>query len=366
MSRVPVARRMVTADRRRLAVSLIGVGAAIGLVLLVQGLWSGQLVQLTAYEDHAGADLFVAQKGTESMLGDASVVPLAVAIEIGEMSGVISADPVHIHYTVLDLHGAREFVLLVGSRPDGLGGPWELTAGRQAQSGDEVVLDRTLAEQHGLATGDRVTMLGRDLVVVGLSQGTRSWMTSLVFITADAAADLTGGGRVASFILVRTDQPGAVAAVIGESSGLDALTPDFLAANDRRVLAGVMARPVRLMIAVTLAAAALLVSLTVYSAVVERIRDYGVFKAIGAGRSRLIGIVLGQAVTVSIGGTVLGWFVYLGGSRLIRWLRPQFWFSIEPGDLLVVSGGALAMAAVAAVLPSHRLARLDPAAVYRG
>jgi putative ABC transport system permease protein len=217
---------MVTADRRRLAVSLTGVGAAIGLVLLVQGLWSGQLVQLTAYEDHVGADLFVAQRGTESMLGDASVVPLAAAAEIGEISGVSSADPVHIHYTVLDLHGAKEFVLLVGSTPDGLGGPWELAAGRQARSGDEVVLDRTLARQHGLATGDRVTMLGRDLVVVGLSEGTRSWMTSLVFITADTAADLTGGGEVASFILVQTDRPATVAAAIGESGSVDALFPD--------------------------------------------------------------------------------------------------------------------------------------------
>lgn len=45
---VPVARRMTTADPRRLAVSLLGVGAAIGLVLLLQGLWNGQLLRINA------------------------------------------------------------------------------------------------------------------------------------------------------------------------------------------------------------------------------------------------------------------------------------------------------------------------------
>lgn len=35
---VPLARRMMTAEPKRLAVSLLGVGAAIGLVLLLQGL----------------------------------------------------------------------------------------------------------------------------------------------------------------------------------------------------------------------------------------------------------------------------------------------------------------------------------------
>lgn len=366
MNGVPIARRMLTADRRRLAVSLIGVGAAIGLVLLVQGLWAGQLVQLTAYEDHAGADLFVAQRGAESLLGDASVVPLSVAADIAAMPGVTRADPVHVHYTVLDLHGSKELVLLVGSVPGGMGGPWELAEGREARFDGEVVVDRTLAEDHGLATGEQVSILGRDFRVVGLSEGTRSWMTSLVFTTADTAADLTGGGDVASFILVRTDEPAAVAAATGESSVVDALLPDFLAANDRRVLAGVMARPIGLMIAVSFAAATLVVSLTVYSAVIERIREYGVLKAIGANRSRLTGIVLGQAVTVALGGTAFGFVVYLGGSRLIRWLLPQFWFSIRPAQVLAVSAAALVMAAVAAVLPSRRLSRLEPAVVYRG
>ena len=48
LGRVPVARRMMTAQPTRLVVSLLGVGAAIGLVLLLQGLWNGQLEQITA------------------------------------------------------------------------------------------------------------------------------------------------------------------------------------------------------------------------------------------------------------------------------------------------------------------------------
>ena len=364
--RVPAARRMTTADPKRLAVSLLGVGAAIGLVLLLQGLWNGQLVQITAYEDHVGADLFVAQSGTESILGDRSTVPLTALEELAAVAQVQQADPVHIHYTVFDLHDEKEFVLLVGSDPKGLGGPWELSEGRAPVAIGEAVLDRTFAEEHDLDVGTEFEMGGRAFQTVGVSEGTRSWMTSLVFVTADTAQEMTGGGEVATFLLVRTAQPDAAAAAIRARTGLDPILPTTLADNDREILAGIMEGPVLLMIGIAFAAATLVVALTVYSGVVERLREYGIVKAMGAGRSQILRLILGQTILLALGGSGVGYLLYLGGAWLVGQLRPQFWFSLESRDLFVIAAASAVMALVAALMPARRLGRLDPASVYRG
>ena len=364
--RVPAARRMTTADPKRLVVSLLGVGAAIGLVLLLQGLWNGQLVQITAYEDNVGADLFVAQSGTESILGDRSTVPLAAIEELAGVPEVQQADPVHIHYTVFDLHGEKELVLLVGSDPGDLGGPWELSGGRAPAATGDAVLDRTFAEEHDIGVGTEFEMGGRTFRTVGLSEGTRSWMTSLVFVTAETAQEMTGGGEVAPFLLVRTDEPDAAAAAIRASTGLDPLLPATLAENDREIMAGIMEGPVLLMIGIAFAAATLVVALTVYSGVVERLREYGIVKAMGAGRFRILRLILGQTILLAVAGSVVGYLMYLGGAWLVGQLRPQFWFSLQWRHLMVLSGAAIGMGLVAAIIPARRLGRLDPASVYRG
>jgi putative ABC transport system permease protein len=357
---------MTTADPKRLAVSLLGVGAAIGLVLLLQGLWNGQLIQITAYEDHVGADLFVAESGTESILGDRSTVPLAALDEISAVPQVGQADPVHIHYTVFDLHGGKEFVLLVGSDPAGLGGPWELSGGRAPQAIGEAVLDRTFAEEHDLDVGNEFEMGGRVFRTVGVSEGTRSWMTSLVFVTSETAQEMTGGGEVATFVLVRTAEPDIAAAAIRARTSLEPLLPATLADNDREILAGIMEGPVLLMIGIAFAAATLVVALTVYSGVVERLREYGIVKAMGAGRPRLLRLILGQTILLAIVGSGVGYLMYLGGAWLVSQLRPQFWFSVEWQQLLVLGAAVFAMAVVAAIIPARRLGKLEPASVYRG
>lgn len=38
----------------------------VGLIFLLQGLWQGFQLQISAYEDNVGADLFIAQSGKTS------------------------------------------------------------------------------------------------------------------------------------------------------------------------------------------------------------------------------------------------------------------------------------------------------------
>src|SRR3546814_16119136 len=71
---VPLARRNLLSEPRRLLAAAGGVGMALMLILLLDGLWAGIQANVTTYEDNIGAELYVAQPGTWNFFGAVSVI----------------------------------------------------------------------------------------------------------------------------------------------------------------------------------------------------------------------------------------------------------------------------------------------------
>lgn len=365
-ARVPLARRNLLAEPRRFTMSLLGVGAAIALVLLLQGLWSGTRLQVSAYQDNVGAELYVGQRGTKNFATDNSLVPETLGSRIEKIQGVKRTAPVIARYVILDIHGRKQATTLVGYQPGATGGPWSLSQGRAIRSGDEIAIDEVMAAQHNLGLRDRIKVMGSELEVVGLVSGARSWMTGMAFVSIDALQQLQRTPDVASFILVDTDDPTRVAAEIERGSDVTVLSAFELGDNERRFFSDIIEAPLDLMIAIAFAAGTMIVALTVYSSIAERIREYGIVKAVGARFRDLFRTVVAHTMLIALLGTATGFVIYLLGARLVQELKPQFWTRITPLTVVVVVASSLLMALLAAVVPTRRLGRLDPASVYRG
>jgi putative ABC transport system permease protein len=358
-----VGRRLAMADRRRLVVSVIGIGAALGLILLLEGLWTGLLRQVSAYEDNVSAG-FVRQTETRALVEGA--VPASSASAVRAVPGVSRADPVIARSVILDLHGSRVPGVVIGYVPGGLGGPWSLAAGRSITDDGDVVLDRTLAADHGIALGRRFSLLGSSLSVVGLSRETQSFMgVSYLFVSEATAARLFGMPTTATFVLFRPDNA-AVEGAIANRIGLSAMGSSVVAAADRAQYTRVMAGPLQLMVAIAFIAGTLIVALTAYSMVIERRREFGIVKAMGATRLRLFRMVLEQTATLAAVGGVIGLLFAAGAQVGLPLWRPQSRVVVETSTVLAVLGAALLMALLAAIMPTRRLIGLDPASVYRG
>jgi putative ABC transport system permease protein len=364
-SQVPVARRNILADRRRLAIAVLGVGLAVGLIFLLEGLWSGLLTQISAYPDRVGATFFVRQPGAKA-LGD-GVIPVTAAGRVRAVPGVQAAGPVLTRWVVLNLHGQKQVVTVVGFTPGRLGGPWALADGRTVQGGGEVVMDQTLAAGHGITLGAALRVAGRPFRVVGLSSGTRASMgTGYLFMSLDSAQALLGAAGSATFVLVRTAGLARVKAAIAARTGLAVDSPEVVAMAERNLYAGIMGQIFSLMVVIAFTAGTLIVALTVYSAIVDRLREYGIAKALGARRGRLFQIVAGQTLVLSALGLAAGFVLYVAGSQLIAAIWPQFQAELTLRAAGVVTVAALFMGLLAALVPARRVARLDPASVYRG
>ena len=148
--------------------------------------------------------------------------------------------------------------------------------------------------------------------------------------------------------------------------GTEVLLKSDVVANDRKLMARVYDAPIGLMVAIAFFVGVLVVGLVIYTATVERRREYGSVKAIGARNRTLYQVVTIQAFIAAAVGAVLGvGLAYGAGAALMSW-RPQFLVDIEPAAIGVVLASSLLMALLGALLPARSVARLEPAEVFRG
>ena len=352
------------AEPRRLAAGSLAVGLALMLVLLFQGLWTGVQEQVTVYEDKTGADLFVLAPGASSLFSEGSTLPISTLDTVRATAGTSWAAPVRSGFSILDMHGKKVAVTLVGSQPGQPGGAWGIARGRAATSDDEAVIDPSLAATHRLGIGDDLPVQSRMLRVVGITTGPGSFMIGMVFVQHDAADALLGTTDTTSFVLVGATDPASVRARL-TNAGLHVVDKVQLRDADLTLATRIYGQPLRLMVATAITAGILIIGLVTYTDVVERRRQYGLLKALGAGRVAMVQLALGQALALGLIGTAAGsGLVYVVQALLAAW-RPQFPVILTPAAFGYATAAALAMAMVAGVLPAVRLVRLDPATAFR-
>lgn len=371
---ISIALRNLFKDRVRLILSVFGVALAIMLVLILDGFVSGLHKQVSAYLDNSPGSLVVTQQGVTNLLGATSLLPPETEARALEVQGVTSALPILSQFVILELHDLKQPAYMIGY-PDGQGtpaergGPWRISQGREPLDDDEMVFDRVLAERHNLGLGDRFELMGREFEIVGLSEDTTSWMTSFFFIRKSAAESLLRAPQATSILLVQleptVDQDQALAQ-LNQIEGVNALTKSTIIANDTTLLVEVFSAPLQLMAGISFIVGVLVVGLVIYTATVERQREYGVLKAIGARNAFLYKLVLVQAVVASGMGAVGGIGLAYAFAQLIMGLRPEFLIILEPNSAVLAIGSGLGMSVLAAIVPARNVSRLEPAQVFRG
>ena len=363
-----LARRNLFRDRTRFLLSVFGVAVSVALILLLAGYRAGVYRQASAYLDNTQGRVVVAEKGIRDFLGTSSVLPPEALEAVEATPGVDQVIPVVSQFVIFERHGRKDGFFLIGYDPARGGGPWKLVDGREPAADNELVIDRTTADQHDIAIGDVVRLLDRDATVVGLSDETTFWAGSIAFARITTLESLLRAPGLRSFLIVTP------AAGVGPEAlrdrlavpGTEVLLKFDVVSNDAKLLARVYDAPIGLMVAIAFVVGVLVVGLVIYTATIERRREYGAVKAIGA-RNRVLYRVVGmQALIAAAVGAVVGiGLAIAAGSALMSW-RPQFLVAIEPTAVAMVLASSLLMALLAALIPARSAARLEPAEVFRG
>ncbi|MFN8520953.1 MAG: ABC transporter permease [Chloroflexota bacterium] len=363
-----IARRNLFRDRTRFALSVLGVAVSIALILVLAGYRAGVYRQAAAYLDNSPGSLVVAERGVRDFMGTNSILPPGAVEAVEVAPGVERVIPVVSRFVLFDLHGRKDGFFLIGYDAAVGGGPWDLVDGREPVADDELVIDRTAARQHGIELGDQVVLLDRDATVVGMSDGTTFWAGSIAFARIATLESLSRSPGLRSFLLVTPAEGVSPDALRDRLAvpGAEVLLKSDVIANDARLLARVYDAPIGLMVAIAFVVGVVVVGLVIYTATIERRREYGALKAIGARDRVLYRVVGAQALIAAAVGAVAGIVLaYAIAAALMSW-RPQFLVAIEPPTMAVVLLSSLLMALLAALIPARSVARLEPAEVFRG
>lgn len=363
-----LARRNLFRDRTRFLLSVAGVAVSIGLILLLAGYRSGVYRQSSAYLDNTPGTVVVAERGIRNFLGTSSVLQPDAIQAVEATPGVARAIPVVSQFVIFERHDRKDGFFLIGYDPAAGGGPWKLVEGREPSADDELVIDRTAARQHEIAIGDQVQLLDRDATIVGLSAETSFWAGSIAFAPITTLESLARAPGLRSFLLLTPDAGTSPEALRDRLAvpGIEVLLKREIIANDQKLMARVYDAPIGLMVAIAFVVGVLVVGLVIYTATIERRREYGAVKAIGARNRTLYWVVAAQALIAAAAGAIAGVALgYGAGAALMVW-RPQFRVDIEPAAVGVVLVASLAMAILAALIPARAVARLEPAEVFRG
>ncbi|HEY2292395.1 MAG TPA: ABC transporter permease [Thermoanaerobaculia bacterium] len=173
----------------------------------------------------------------------------------------------------------------------------------------------------------------------------------------------------AAWLMVRSETPLAelLPLLRRETAALDRNLPlaDVTTLDDALDESVAQERLAMLMLGIFAALALMLAAVGIYGliaySVAQRAQEIGVRIALGARRADVLGLVVGQAMRLTLLGIILGAVAALGSGRLIASLL----FEVEPGDPSVLAGAALLVAAVAllaAGLPALRAAQTEPRA----
>lgn len=361
---VPLARRNLLSEKARFAMSIAGVAFAVLLILIVVSLYRGWSDVGRFYAELPG-DVWIAQTGTSDPFHSTSFLPLADGARVAQVEGVASVTPVYTRHIAFGERGHELDVFAMA-----LAAPETVRARARAYvpPAGTIVIDRVLATRAHVGIGDPLTVLGRRLRVVSIRTGGNSIFQTAFLNAADAKA-LFGIDELVNYLLVdvapRSDVAAVTAALQRTLPGTEAHTSEqFASAFADRVNSGFLAA-VGVLVGIGFVVGGAVIALTTYTATVERAREFGVLKAVGASGGFLYRVVVRQSLIVGVLGAVLGIAASVGTTRLIRHGVPEFLTVLRPLDAAGVFLVAVLMAIVASYVPVRRINRIDPAEVFR-
>ncbi len=364
---VPVARRNLFAERGRLAISVAGVAFAVLLIQLVVSLyrgWSGVGDIITELP----GDAWVVQAGTSDPFHSTSILPSSDGTAIAAVPGVAGVTELYSRLMTFEHNGSEQRLYVMALGPQA-GAPRDGSDWRFYPPEGEIYLDQALARRVGARVGDELRLGEASLRVGRTFSGGNVIIGQFAFISAaDARRAFAVEGVVNYFLVTLEDGVTADAArgrITAAAPGSAVLTGEEFAGTLRSEINDTILPIVGVIAVIGFVVGVAVIGLTTYTATIEKSRDYGVMKALGASALSLYRIVISQGMLVALIGFALGLSAVAAFSRLIERAVPEFVTTLLWYDALGVFAAALAMAVVASYLPMRRINRVDPAMVFR-
>lgn len=346
----------------RSLISIVAIALEVTLILLIVGLCYGIMNDSKNRTAGIGADVIVQPPGS-SFLAGISGAPVSVKISdvLRRMPHVKVVSPV---IWQIATGGGLEVIDGIDiSTFEALGGPFQYVQGGPFQGPDDALVDDYIARQRHVNVGDTMEILNHPFRISGIVENGRG---ARKFVPMATLQDLIGAKDKASVFYVKLDDPanaGAVVAAVKNQPGMEKYsvlsTPDYLSMMTPSHLPGF--RPfIGVVIGVSLVIGFLVIFQSMYTAVMERTREIGILKSMGASKFYIVNVVLRETVLLALAGIAVGIAVSLAARVGIQQRWPLVHIDKSNEWMIRATLIAIVGAAAGALYPAYKAAQKDP------
>ncbi len=347
--------------RTRSILTIFGVAIGVILVTLTVALAHGQLAERGRREASTGAEILFRPPGSgmsalqATLAIDTSIIPDLLAIE-----GVDQVVPLGQHlersktgfgWRGIDGVDLGEYTRISSA---------EIVEGRAfADGADEAVVDEVFARSAEGRIGQTIEFGGRPFTIVGVY---RPESMSRVKIPLTAMQDYYNARGSASLLLVKA-KPGVDPSNV--ALALRARFPENQIILSRDLPAfytqGIPALNtfLNVVIGLSLLVSTLVILLTMYTTVIERTRQIGILKSLGASKTFIAGVIESEALLISAVGVLVGFLIAFGAGVAIR-QSMNLQIEFEPRWFLITGLVGLLSGVLGSLYPALRAANMDP------
>ncbi len=368
--------------RNKTRSSLAIVGIAIGIMVIVAlGMITGGLENSTQSTLKAGsAEVTVVQAGSNGMglggsLNESYVSSLLNISGVKNTAGTLTASNAS---TSSNSSGGMGFggLTITGIDPtklslegiDGVNGTLFTNT-----STDQVIIGKTEAQSLNKTVGDTVYLLGQNFTITGIFE-TGNYMTDNgIMMPLSTLQNLTSNNGKVSNILVKVTDNANVTTV---SNSITSAYPNDISTTTAASSADRINQGLGFITTASWAISLLAIFIgavgvinTMIMTVYERTREIGVLKAVGWKDTRILGMILGESIVLTLLAFVAGSVIAVVGIEVLLTLVPSVGNAITPSFSIYIFLRAFAVALIVGVIgglyPAYRASRLSPTEALR-
>jgi putative ABC transport system permease protein len=338
--------------RRRFAIAIIGTSVVFGMTLVITGISSGFGTEASRTVDSLNADVWVVGKGASGPFLGSVAMPDSQVTTIAALPGVTRAVATVFERKNVVKDGIPTPVNVLGAPAGTLGLP-SASPGHSPSRSGEIAISTKL---HGYSLGSSVFLGGRSFTVVGMvpDETALGGVPNVYLTLGDAQKVLFAGLPVANGIAVSGSLPRH-------------LPPGFTVVSNQQAENDLLSALTQAKSSISLLAlllwvvAAMIVGSVIYVSVLERQRDFAVFKATGVSSNSILGGLTIQAVVLTLAAAIIG-----SGVALL--LAPAFPVpvSLTLESFLLLPAIAIVIGLVASLAGLRRAVSVDPAVAFGG
>ena len=358
--RLPLVYRIVFENlrhrRARTVLSALAIGLSVTMMLAIKGLAEGTLEDQRDRARGVGADLMVLPEGM-------SVIAMSSAPMSEKLVEFVETQP-HVELatgvTVQPLERINRITGVDFEQYDAMA-RFKFLEGGPFREPFDAIVDEFYARQRKLNVGDKVEVVGREWNVRGIVEPGKA---ARFLVRKDVLQELTGATGKITAIYVMLDSPENTESVLADLS--EKMT-NYSIYSTEEVMSQFSVNNIpefqvfmNVIIVLSVAFGFLVIFLTMHTAVLERTREIGILKSLGASAEYILGIFVREAFVLGFLGAVVGIAASFGTRELIAFFIPaSMQQAVVPAWWPVAVGVTLVGSLLGVLYPAIKAAKQD-------